>query len=196
MLDLASKSAFATLRSASTGAGVIATERVGLAVATVMARRGCDAALAGVVRAQFGIDLPTGPTWTAADGVTFLGTGPGKWLAIHALQAAAFVQTLENKVEGLASVVEQSAGLGILRLTGPALAETLEKGVQIDLAPSAFPPGSVAVTSIAHIGVTLWKLDATPTFEIAVARSLSASFFHWLDTSASAHGLFVSDRPD
>ncbi|MDR3465821.1 MAG: sarcosine oxidase subunit gamma family protein [Xanthobacteraceae bacterium] len=196
MLNLASKSAFATLRSASSGKGVVAAQRVGMAVATVMVRRGRAAALADTVRTQFGIELPTGPHWTAANGTMFLGVGPGKWLVINDAQNSAFVQELEDKLQGLASVVEQSGGLGILRLTGPALHETLEKGVQIDLAPAAFPPGSVAVTSIAHVGATLWKLDDAPIFEIAVARSLSTSFFHWLDASASARGLSTDDRPD
>ena len=122
--------------------------------------------------------------------------GPGKWLAMDDKHGTAFVQTLETKLQGLASVVEQSGGLGVLRLAGPALPETLEKGVQIDLAPGAFPVGSVAVTSIAHIGVTLWKVDAAPTIEIAVARSLAGSFFHWLELSASAHGLSKQHRPD
>lgn len=196
MRSLAGKSAFATLRSASSGNGVIAVQRLGIAAATVIARRGAAAALADVVRSRFGLELPAGPHWSAANGTMFLGVGPGKWIAIHDAQNAAFVQELDNALQGLASVIEQSGGLGILRLTGPALHETLEKGVQIDLAPAAFPPGSVAVTSIAHIGATLWKLDDAPTFEIAVTRSLSASFFHWLDASASLRGLSINAQPD
>jgi methylglutamate dehydrogenase subunit D len=79
----------------------------------------------------------------------------------------------------------------VLRLSGRALSETLAKGVQIDLAPAAFPTGSVAVTSIAHIGATLWKVDDRPTIDVAVARSLSNSFLHWLEASASSCGLTV-----
>jgi len=194
--DLVSESAFARLRSTVSGDGVVAMERVGLTIATVMVRRGKWAELSGAVRNLFGIELPTGATCVAKDGVAFLGTGPGKWLAMDDKHGTAFVQTLETKLQGLASVVEQSGGLGVLRLAGPALPETLEKGVQIDLAPGAFPVGSVAVTSIAHIGVTLWKVDAAPTIEIAVARSLAGSFFHWLELSASAHGLSKQHRPD
>jgi sarcosine oxidase subunit gamma len=194
--ELVSESAFARLRSTVSGNGVIATERVGLAIATVMVRRGKWAELSSAVRNLFGIELPTAATWATADGVTFLGTGPGKWLAMDDKLGTAFVQTLETKLQGLASVVEQSGGFGVLRLTGPALPETLEKGVQIDLAPDAFPVGSVAVTSIAHIGATLWKVDAAPTIEIAVARSLAESFFHWLELSAAAHGLSKQPHSD
>jgi sarcosine oxidase subunit gamma len=194
--DLVSENAFARHRLTVSSNDVIATERVGLAIATVMARRGKRAELSGAVKNLFGIKLPTGATWAAESGVTFLGTGPGKWLAIDDWHSAAFVQTLETKLQGLASVVEQSGGLGVLRLAGPALPETLEKGVQIDLAPNMFPVGSVAVTSIAHIGATLWKVDAGPTIEIAVARSLVGSFFHWLELSASTQGLSTQRHPD
>ncbi len=195
MRDLTSKSTFAALQSASFGKGVVATERTGLEIATVMAQRGKYPALSEAVRTYFGLALPTGTNWLREGAVTFLGIAPDRWLAICDAQDATFVPTLDTKLRGLASVVDQSGGLGILRLGGPAVYDTLEKGVQIDLAPTAFPPGSVAVTSIAHIGVTLWKVDDAPTFEIAVARSLASSFFRWLEASASAHGLTINGSP-
>jgi sarcosine oxidase subunit gamma len=175
---------------------VVATERVGMTIATVMARRGKLPALAEAVETHFRLELPLGATLTSAEGIAFLGISPDRWLATNANADAAFIPRLEARLGGLASVVDQTGGLGILRLTGPRLFETLEKGVQIDVSPHAFAPGSVAVTSIAHIGVTLWKLDNAPTFEIAVARSLAASFFHWLEMSASAYGLSINDPAD
>ena len=196
MLDLANESAFARLRSPVSGNGVTATERIGLAMATVMVRRGNGTELSDAVRSLFGVALPAGAKWVAQDGVAFLGTGPGKWLAISDANGAAFVQTLETKLQGLASVVEQSGGLGVLRLAGPNLFETLAKGVQIDLAPDMFLAGSVAVTSIAHIGITLWKVDDAPTIDIAVARSLCGSLQHWLEMSASSHSLSRRYRPE
>ena len=191
MRDLVHESAFAGLRAAGSGNGVIAVERVGLAIATVILRPAKLRELSAAVTANFAIDLPVGAEWTASNGVALLGTGPGKWLAIKDSRDAEFVSNLEMQLQGLASVVEQSDGLGVLRLSGPALSETLAKGVQIDLAPDAFPTGSVAVTSIAHIGATLWKVDDQPTIDIAVARSLSNSFLHWLEASASLCGLTV-----
>jgi sarcosine oxidase subunit gamma len=184
------------LRSPVSGNGVTATERIGLAIATVMVRRGKRAELSNAVRSLFGIALPAGADWVSEDGVAFLGIGPGKWLAISDANGAAFVQTLETRLQGLASVVEQSGGIGVLRLAGPNLFDALVKGVQIDVAPDKFPVGSVAVTSIAHIGITLWKVDDAPTIDIAVARSLSGSFQHWLEMSASAHSLSTRHRPD
>jgi methylglutamate dehydrogenase subunit D len=187
--ELVHESAFVGLRAAGAGDGVVALEREGLAIATVIQRRGQSRQLSAAVTANFAVDLPAGAEWTAKNGVAWLGTGPGKWLAVSEAYDAEFVGKLATKFWGLAAVIEQSDGLGVLRLSGPALFKTLEKGVQIDLAPDAFPTGSVAVTSVAHIGVTLWKVDDQPTVDVAVARSLCNSFLHWLEASAALYGL-------
>ncbi len=189
MHELKRESPFAALRPAGSGNGVVAIERSDLSIATVMARRNKSAELGAAVERHFGIVLPAGAKWTANKGVMFLGTGPGKWLAISEAQNPDFVANLEAQLQGVASVADQSGALGVLRLTDPALLPTLEKGLQIDLAPGAFPVTSVAVTSIAHIGTTVWKVDDTPTIDVAVARSLAGSFRHWLEVSAAVYGL-------
>ncbi len=191
VLDLAYISAFAELRSIGDGRGVIARERRGIAIATVMARKGQSAALAAAVKEQFDINLPLGPHGSGSDATSFLGTGPGRWLVTHDAGTPRFVERLAQQLEGLASVVDQSDSVGLLRLTGPALLDVLAKGVAIDLGATAFPAGSVAVTQIAHMGVTLWKVDEAPTFHIAAARSMAGSFLHWLEASAAATGLVV-----
>ena len=81
MPDLVHDSAFAGLRAAGAGDGVV--ERFGLAIATVILRPGKLRELAAAVTANFAIDLPVGAEWTANNGVALLGTGPGKWLAIN-----------------------------------------------------------------------------------------------------------------
>ncbi len=189
MHNLKHESPFAGLRPAGAGSGVVVAERTGLAIAAVMARRDKSAELGAAIAHHFGIVLPTGATWAANDSVMFLGTGPGKWLAIGDAAHPDFVANLDAQLQGVASVADQSGALGVLRLTGPALLPVLEKGLQIDLVPGAFPATSVAVTSIAHIGTTLWKVDDTPTIEVAVARSLAGSFRHWLEVSAAVYGL-------
>src|SRR5712691_5531784 len=126
---------FVGLRPVGGGNGVVAAERVGLAIATVLLRRGKFSELCAAVESNFNIALPDGAKWSAHNGVAFLGTGPGKWLAISEAHDPAFVRNLETQLQGLAAVVEQSGGLGVLRLTGSALWDTLAKGVQIDLAP-------------------------------------------------------------
>jgi sarcosine oxidase subunit gamma len=69
----------------------------------------------------------------------------------------------------------------------------LAKGCMVDLHPSAFPPGAAALTSIAHIGVHLWRIDerldgGDPAFDLLVARSMAASFWSWAAASAAEFG--------
>jgi heterotetrameric sarcosine oxidase gamma subunit len=186
---------FDTLRPAGSGEGVSAIERVGLGMATVMARRGKSSGLLQQVKQCFGLELADAPMRCRFDRVSFIGTGKGKWLAVSEVDSTKFVERLQSQLNGLASMVDQSHAFGILRLSGPALLSTLEKGVQIDLSPEAFPVGRAAVTNIAHLGVILWKVDDVPTFDIAVTRSVAGSFCHWLEASSAAHGLVVHQRP-
>ena len=52
-----------------------------------------------------------------------------------------------------------------------------------------FGPGSAAVTTISHIGVTIWQIDDTPTFEIALFRSFADRFWHWMKATSAALGV-------
>lgn len=139
-------------------------ERSGLALATVMARKGADHAAI-----------------QAAAGGKMIPTGPGTWLA------EGDAELLAVRLAGLAYVSDQSGGYIVHRVAGPATRALLQKGVAIDLDPTAFGPGSAAVTVIAHIGVILWQVDDAPTYDLALFRSFAGSFQHWV--SAAAQGL-------
>lgn len=189
MAELAHTGAYSGLaRGIGTGGGVTVMEVAGLAMATVIARRGKAQALAEAVAETFGIALADGPKRVAAGPVAFVGTGPQTWLAV-AQGRPGFVSQLQADLAGIAAVFDQSDALAMVRLSGPRVAETMEKGVRIDLHPDAFGQGDAAVTAIAHIGATLWRTEDGPGFDIAVPRSLAESFRHWLEASAAAHGL-------
>ena len=142
------------------------TERTGLTLASVMARKGADHAAI-----------------IASAGFPMIPTGPGTWLAV----AEQSQDDLPARLAGLASVSDQSGGYVVLRFAGPAARALLQKGVAIDLDPSAFGPGSAAVTVIAHIGVILWRAD--DGYDVAIFRSFAGSFRHWID--GAAKGLLV-----
>jgi sarcosine oxidase subunit gamma len=82
-------------------------------------------------------------------------------------------------------VSDQSDGRGVFRVSGRGAREALAKGVPIDLHPRAFTTGDAAVTLAAHIPIHVWQVDALPTYEIAVARSLATSFLDWLGPAAA-----------
>ena len=181
----------------ATGCGVIAIDRDGLGLATVLVRKGRAGALSQRVRELFGIELPQGPRHVAGGDHAFAGTGPGAWLAIRESGGNAFASSLQDALHDLASVSDQSDGYAVLRLTGPKLRDTLAKIVPIDVHPRGFTPGDVASTVVSHMGVTLWRLqdsgDGSPVFELAVFRSLAVSLWHALSEAAAEFGLALDE---
>jgi sarcosine oxidase subunit gamma len=192
MVDLARKSAFAGLLAPAgpSPAGVFAAERVGLGLAMVEPRRGRGPELSARVEALYGLTPPSGPARAAAGPVAFLGLGPSRWLASSEDDGDAFAGDLAFELEGVASVIAQTGGLGVLRISGPRARDAFAKGLPIDLDPSVFPVGVVASSILAHIPVTLWRPDEAG-YEVAVARSFAGDFWHWLATSAGEFGLAV-----
>ena len=174
--------------------GVTLSVRADLALASVVARRDQHDVLSGRVRDAFGIDLPVLPRWIAAGPIGFAWAGPGHWLAsAEDVQGPAFEAQLRRELAGLASISDQSDGRIVVRVSGPRARDALAKGVLIDLHPRAFGPGDTAVTSVAHIGVHFWQVDASPAYEFTVFRSFAAAFWQWLLDAAAEFGVAVRD---
>ena len=173
--------------------GVTIAERVGLGLATLAARKG--APLRAAVKAAYGVDLPDGSAIVHGLNVSFIGYGPGQWLAVSETFAnEALARDLAQRLKGLASISDQSGGRTVLRLSGQRAREVLAKGLPIDLHPSVFGPGSTATSTISLMGVQLWQVDDAPTYDMAIFRSVSASFWRWLTASAGEFGYEVSGR--
>lgn len=171
--------------------GVIIAERLGLGLATVAARRG--APVRAAVKASYRVDLPDNSTVVQGPEVSFVGYGPGQWLAVsETLAGEGLARDLKNRLKGLASVSDQSGGRTVLRLSGPRARDLLAKGLPIDLHPSVFGPGSAATSTISLMGVQIWQVDDAPTYDLALFRSVSASFWRWLTASAAEVGYEVT----
>ncbi len=172
--------------------GVVISERVGLGLATVAARKGKADALTETVASAYGVQLPSDSHVVQGPQVSFVGYGPGQWLAVSEILAnEALAGGLSEKLQGLASISDQSGGRTALRIGGPKAREVLAKGLPIDLDPRAFPLGSAVTSAISHMGVQLWQSDDTRSYDIAVFRSVSESFWRWLTASAAEYGYKV-----
>lgn len=174
--------------------GVTVTAREGLAIAAVAARRGGEAALAALIETRYSLALPATPRAVRGAAHAFVWAGPGQWLWI-----ADERQDLAE-LSALAAVSDQSDAQAALRLSGANVRDMLAKGCMIDLHPTAFPPGAAAMTSIAHIGVHLWRVDEQPdarnaAFDLLVARSMAGSFWSWAKASAAEFGCSVAISP-
>lgn len=177
------------------GAGVGVTLRDGLGLASLVAGEGKEGALAAAVQARFGLDLPTKPGVARAEDRALVWSSPGQWLLV----ADSTVGLAEDiaALSAHAAVADQSGSRAALRIGGPKAREALAKGCMLDLHDSAFPPGFAALTSIAYIGVQLWRVDDAPggegaVFEMMVARSMAGSFWSWLSASAAEYGCTVA----
>ena len=163
-------------------------ERLDLAMATVMSR-GDDRALAAKVHGEFGLPLPSTPRRVSNGVKALVGIGPGVWLAVFQGADPLMASELASSLAGLASVADQTSAYAVLRISGASAREVLSRGAFIDFDPSVFGPDSAAVTTISHVGATIWQIDETPTFEIALFRSFADSFWHWMMTTCTALGV-------
>jgi methylglutamate dehydrogenase subunit D len=173
-------------------AGVTLSLRGGVALASVIARKGRQDELAQRVQSVFGFALPASPRRNAAGSIAFSWTGPDQWLAMaEGLASQAFERRLRDELSGLASVCEQSDGRTLIRFGGARARDALAKGVIIDLHPRAFGPGDAAVTGFAHIPVHFWQIDSAPTYDFTVFRSLAADFWRGLVDAGSEFGVMI-----
>jgi sarcosine oxidase subunit gamma len=136
--------------------------------------------------------MPSVPRIARGATCDFAWAGPDSWLAIASCEG--FVDDLTEKFADCASVADLSHARVVLRVSGRNVRETLAKGIPIDLHPRVFSPGSVAVTAVSHIGVTVWQVDEKPTYDLLVFRSLAKSFWAWLSASAAEFGLDIRQK--
>jgi methylglutamate dehydrogenase subunit D len=199
---LEARSAFADLvGTEDERQGVIATVCDDVALASVLARKGQGAAVVRRAREGFGVDLPHAPRRVSVKALSFLGVAPDAWWVSRPGEATELISVLAAALDNTASVIDQSDGYALLRLTGPKVRDSLVKFVTVDLHPEVFRCGDVATTGASHMSITLSRVQdepsRAPVFEVAVFRSLAASFWHTLRESAGEYGLLLrrGDRP-
>ncbi len=174
-----------TARTGRPGSGVSLYAREDLGLATVQARKGRVTDFTRRVQEKFQIKPRHEPRRASSDMLAFLGIGPGVWLVTCEHSGQDFAASLHDVLADVASVADQSDGYAPIRVSGTRARDALCKLVAVDLHAVAFAVNRVAVTSAAHISLTLWRLEdepATghPVFEMTVPRSLAASFQHSL----------------
>ncbi len=137
--------------------------------------------------AALGVALPETPCRVSADGVDYLWSGPGSWLALA--DDAALAMRLAASLQGHAAVTDQSDGRVVLHVAGPHARAALAKLVPIDLHPQVFRPDATALTLAGPIGVQLWRPDED-SYALACFRSFGHALHHALaEAMASAAGL-------
>ena len=171
--------------------GVTIAERTGVSLLQVLARKGADVQLGARILESFNIALPLTPRYVSSPHISFVWSGPSQWLALGERRDGAFASSLSSPLLGVASVVDQSDGRAMIRVSGPRARDALAKGLHIDLHPSVFRSGDAAITTVSHIGVHFWQLDDAPTYEFTMFRSFAIAFCEWLMEAAAEFGAVI-----
>lgn len=173
-------------------AGAVMEELRGIAIASITARRGTTDEIAKRMRAVYGVGLPEPGRRLDGKGASITWAGPDTWrIAKPGAAEDDFEAEILEHLKGLAAVVELTHAVALFRLSGERIRDVLAKGFTIDLHPRAFGVGRAAVTVVAHVTVQIAQVADAPVYEIAVPRSLAASFRHGLEASAGEFGLDV-----
>ncbi|MCF6327016.1 MAG: hypothetical protein L3J21_06985 [Devosiaceae bacterium] len=161
-------------------AGLNVTLLAPLNINSVQVRKGKADELAKALEQHHKLSLIDRAVCTGKSDMVFLGTGPGAWLAICPANSEQPINELADQLDGLASITDQSSGYRLFRVSGVASRSLLARGLAVNLEEPEFNKSEVVVSSIAHIGVTIWQTDDNPTFIIGVANSYCESFCHWM----------------
>lgn len=158
----------------------------------IVARRGQQERLRTAARTGLGLELPAMGTSLGTARLKAFGIGPGNRMILAEPDApGALVLRVTSVLAGSASVVETGHGQVLLKLSGQHARHVLNKGCRLDLHPRVFQPGRVARTIIAQIPVTLWQVDATPTFALAAPLTFARSFAHFLLAASAETGCII-----
>jgi len=172
--------------------GVLVCER-NPQLATMIVYKGRRPDVSARLETRYGLALPDGPRRVANGVSAVIGLGPRTWL-FQREAGLPLEAELSEAIGDAAAVTDQSDGYATIRLAGPRAAAVLEKGISVDLHDRVFLPGFAAVTSCAHLGISLWRLEDAnghSVYEIAVFRSLACSLWHFIEESAAEFGLAV-----
>jgi sarcosine oxidase subunit gamma len=139
--------------------------------------------LLAALQAEFGADIPSTPRFVQTGALTLSCLAPTRYFAT-APRNADLAARLSASLTGLAAVTDQSDLWACFAISGLRSRVTLARIVPIDLTPSKFRPGDLALTRAGHLDVRLWCVGEH-SYEIAVARSYAEDLRYVLDKEAS-----------
>lgn len=118
--------------------------------------------------------------------VSVVWLSPDEWLAVLGDEAetgvasTAVVESLEVALgERRGQVVDVSSNRTTLELSGPRARAVLDKTIELDLHPRAFPVGRAVSTQVESVAVILWR-TAEDTWQLMPRASFTEHVVRWL----------------
>jgi len=136
-----------------------------------------------------GVEPPTDANTVVAAGERrIFWLGPDEWLVVT---PAGQQDTLRDELHAalkkvFSSVVDNSSGLTLLRITGDNAGALLATDCPFDLHPREFKPGQCAQTRLARAGMLITPLADGKGFELIIRRSFADYLGRWLQEAARA----------
>jgi sarcosine oxidase subunit gamma len=118
--------------------------------------------------------------------VRLLQVGPREWWVVSDhIEGPKLCDRLKrhSSAEGFAAV-DQSSGIKVIKVEGPAAGDLLNKGCGLDLHPRIFPAGQSTRTRMAQASVIIECVNPTPRFDLYVGRSYQPHLHAWLTDAA------------
>lgn len=189
---LKDRAALVATRTLATGQGRVRLhERRDLCLIQVIARPGHERETARIL----GVDLPDRADVAASvETVRVFCLRPRDWLIVTEDaegRSGSIAVEARARLAGHAAAIDQSHGRVVLGLEGQGARDLLQKGLDLDLHPSAFPAGAMAQTGLAGIALMVHAPSAE-RFELFVARSFAAGLAEWL----VRHGASLEQPPE
>ncbi len=155
----------------------------------VSARKGRLAQMKTALSGAFGLELGAPGSAASGGGITALPIQPDAWMLVCEPRGEGVLAAAVKAVVGeFASVVDQSHGRCMLALAGGRAPEVLARLSRIDLHPSAFGPGRVAVTPLAEMFCVLHHAASGSRYDMIVFSTFADSFLHSVITAAATTG--------
>ena len=159
------------------------SEVTGKSILSVSTPLGGEASLATALKSAHGADVPGAGQVTVGNGATFLGLARDQFFVLTDDLGPWPEKRVAEALGGSGYVTDQSDSWVILRVSGTDSREALARICPIDLHPAAFGKGSLARTSMEHLGAIIIA-EGGDEFLLMSARSSAASFLHAVTTSA------------
>ena len=114
--------------------------------------------------------------------------GPDEWLVVTPTGRAGELQTqLQTALSGVfSSVVDNSSGLVLFKITGDHAADLLASDCPLDLHPRVFKYGQCAQTRLAKTSMIIAPLRDGNGFEMIIRRSYADYIGRWLQDALQA----------
>jgi sarcosine oxidase subunit gamma len=165
-------------------AGITITEVTGLALASVAARLGQEAACRARLAELLGAAPPEPGTSREGTPWSAFWTGPDQWMLCAPLETHEEIASMLRTTLRGASVTEQTDGWSCFDVEGGPAVAMFERLCPVPVRRMA--TGDVQRTTIDHLGAFVWCRARGQAFRVLGPRSAAGSLWHALGVAAAS----------